>query len=386
MRIIKVTDQSEIQDFIDFPFKLYNLKNSSWWVPPMNSDMEFSLDSSRHPFYDDPGSDAQCFLAESDGTIEGRIMVIESGPYNKVHGTSTAFFYFFETVENEEVANALFNAAFDWAKSRGLDKIMGPTGLLAGDGHGILVEGFARRPGMGMPWNPPFYKKLVEYAGFEKRADTLSAQVSLDIQAHRDLIGDLYNSAKKVKKQRGLRVKTFDSKQAIKDEISWLAPELCNVYNKSFEKLPFFHPMDEAKMRRIINRLLGVSSHRSVKLFNLAMKEDKVIGFLLAYPNIVSGLRRAGGELWPLGWLYLTAARRFTSWVDANGIGILPGFQGTGAAVVMYAQLIKSLEKSRFQHLIINQVLEENHNNLREMKIFGVTEFDRVHRIYQRQL
>jgi len=386
MQIIKVTGQSEIHDFIEFPFKLYNQKNSSWWVPPMNTDMEFNLDSNRHPFYDDPGSDAQCFLAKNNGRIKGRIMVIESAPYNKVHETNTAFFYFFETLDDGKIANALFDVVFDWARKRDLEQIIGPTGLLAGDGHGILVKGFGRRPGMGMPWNPPFYKEMVESAGFEKRADTLSAQVSLDFESYWDLAQNLYESAEKVKKQRGLRVKTFDSQQAIKDELSWLTQELCNVYNKSFENLPFFHPMDEAKMRRIINQLLAVATRRSVELFNLAMKDDRVIGFLLAYPNIVSGLRSAGGELWPLGWLYLKTARRFTTWVDANGIGILPEFQGTGAAVVMYAQLLKTLEKSRFQHLIINQVLEENHKNLREMKIFGVTEFDRVHRIYRRKL
>lgn len=86
----------------------------------------------------------------------------------------------------------------------------------------------------------------------------------------------------------------------------------------------------------------------------------------------MAGLRRAKGKLWPLGWLHLILERRFTSWADANGIGILPEYQGRGATVIMYAALLETLER--------------NHKNLREMEIFGVTEFDRAHRIYRREI
>jgi len=385
MGIVRVSEPSEIRDFIQFPFKLYD-EDDSLWVPPMVSDMESNLDRDSHPFYKDPGSDAQPFTFRENGRTRGRILAIESGPYNEEHQTNTAFFYFFEAEKDQRVADALFEAAFGWARNRGIDNIIGPMGLLAGDGHGFLVEGFDRRPGMGMPWNPPYYENLIESSGFEKLADTLSAEVSLDFEGHRKLVKKLYRSAERVKKQRGIEVKTFEDKREIEDQISFLVPEICNVFNKSFGDLPFYHPMDEAKMRRIVKRLLAVATNKSVDLVKLAMKDGEIIGFLLAYPNIVSELRRAGGKLWPLGWLYLSFGRRFTRWVDVNGIGILPSFQGTGATVALYADLLKTLQDSRFRWLIINQILEDNHKNIREMEIFNVTEFDRTHRIYRRAI
>jgi len=385
MGVVRVSNQSETQDFIEFPFQLYDGDNSLW-VPSMISDMENTLDRDSHPFYEDPGSDAQPFIFKEDGKIKGRIMAIESEPYNEEHRTNTAFFYFFESIESQRVADALFDAVIDWARSRGLGTVIGPMGLLAGDGHGALVEGFDRRPGMGMPWNPPYYQELIESRGFEKHADTLSAQVPLNFEAHQDLIRKLYRSAKKVKNKRGIEVKSFESKEEVRDQLPFLVPELSRVFNESFKNLPFYHPMDEEKMRRIINRLLSVSSGGSVDLVKLAMKDDRIIGFLLAYPNIVSELRKAGGKLFPFGWLRISLGRRFTRWVDVNGIGILPEFQGKGATVVLYAQLLKTLQESRFEHLIINQILENNHKNLREMKIFEVTEFDRVHRIFKREV
>ncbi|MBS3813604.1 hypothetical protein KGY64_07240 [Candidatus Bipolaricaulota bacterium] len=71
--------------------------------------------------------------------------------YNEDHGTKTAFFYFFESVDDEEVAVRLFQATFKWARSRGLESMIGPMGLLAGDGHGALVDG----TGSVREWVPP---------------------------------------------------------------------------------------------------------------------------------------------------------------------------------------------------------------------------------------
>lgn len=386
MKIVAVTSDKEKQDFINFPFKLYRGSKDANWVPSLKSDVEFNLDRSRHPFYEDARSDAQPFIVKRDGEVVGRILAIECETYNEEHDTNTAFFYLFESVNQESVAQALFDAAFEWSRERGMNRIIGPMGLLAGDGHGVLVEGFENRPGMGMPWNPPYYEDLVSSAGFEKEADTYSAELTLDYNKHREIIENLYDSAAKVKNKRGFKTKSFASKGEIKDNMSFLVPELTNVYNKSFGELPFYHPMDEKKMKRIIDRLLSLVDGNSVDLVQFVMKGESLVGFLLVYPNIVSGLRKAGGTIWPLGWLHIGLNRRFTTWADANGIGILPRFQGSGATVLLYAELIRTLQKSRFEHLIINQVLEENHKNLREMEIFGVTDFDRVHRIYRRDL
>lgn len=387
MKTVEVTDQSEIEEFIQFPFNLYDDKNSRW-VPPIISDMESTLDPSSHPFYRDPESEAQAFLVKNQGKPRGRIMVIKSGPYLEEHEANPAFFYFFESTHDQQGANALFDVASEWSRDHGLDSLIGPMGMLAGDGHGILIEGFKNRPGMSMPWNPPYYKDLLESAGFEKMADAFSAELLLDFEAHRELIEGLYDSARRVKQRREIEVKSFDSKRALQKKLPSLIPELCEIYNRSFSELPFYRPTDEDKMRRIVEQILAVANRRSVKLTQFAVKDDRLIGFLLAYPNIVSELRKARGKLWPIGWLYLTLGRRFTRWVDVNGIGILPEYQGTGATVILYTNLLRSLERSRFKHLIINQILEDNHKNLREMKIFDVTEekFNRVHRIYRRTL
>ena len=79
MGIVKVSEPSEIRDFIQFPFKLYD-EDDSLWVPPMVSEMESNLDRDSHPFYEDSGSDARPFTFQENGKTRGRILAIESGP------------------------------------------------------------------------------------------------------------------------------------------------------------------------------------------------------------------------------------------------------------------------------------------------------------------
>ncbi len=388
METIRVTEPPEVREFINFPYDLYDDReeNHSLWVPTMKAEVKSALDRDEHPFYRDPDSEARPFLAKNGDEVKGRIMVLKSGPYNRANNENTAFFYFFEAVDSQEVADDLFTAAFSWARHQGLEKLIGPMGMLAGDGHGVLVQGFKRRPGMGMAWNPPYYRKLIEAAGLEKLGDSASARALLDFEQKKEKVQRLYKVAERVRRTRDLRVKSFESKREVREQMDWLVDQISNLYNRSFQGLPFYHPMDREKSRRIINRLLSVTDSRSIRLIKLAIKDERVVGFLLAYPNIASGLRKAGGSLWPLGWLYLSLDRRFTRWADANGIGILPEFQGRGVSTLMYAEFLKSLEASNFEHLIINQISEKNHKNLREIqKTFGV-EFDRKHRIYSYEL
>ncbi len=79
---------------------------------------------------------------------------VRSTSYNRQR---TAFFYLFESLEEPRGAEAVLEAGFDWARARGLDRIVGPKGFTAMDGMGVLVAGFEHRPALGIPYNPPSY-------------------------------------------------------------------------------------------------------------------------------------------------------------------------------------------------------------------------------------
>ena len=134
---LDTTQKRERARFVDFVFDLY--RNDPLWVPPLRSDAMKILDRSKHPFYEH--SDAEFFIVESDGgQTLGRMAMLENRNYNRFHNKKSAFFGYFEVVEDIEVARRLLSAAVEWAKARDLDTILGPRGVVGIDGS-VLVEG-----------------------------------------------------------------------------------------------------------------------------------------------------------------------------------------------------------------------------------------------------
>ena len=172
MRIRKL-DPARVRDvrqFNQFPVSLY--RDCPQWVPPLQGDARRVFNRENHPFY--RHSAADFFVAERGATTLGRIAVIHNRRYTGYTGRKAAFFYFFDAVDDLDVSRALFDAAFDWARERGLDTLLGPRGMLRADGLGLLIEGFEHRAALGIPYNHAYYRRLVEDAGFEKEVDYLS--------------------------------------------------------------------------------------------------------------------------------------------------------------------------------------------------------------------
>ena len=122
VEMINTHDRSEVRRFLQFPFQLY--QRHPLWVPPILIDARVQLNRDAHPFYEH--SEADFFLAVSDGKDVGRIALLENKPYNQYHDRRIAQFFLFECIEDFEVAQALFERAFEWAKGRDLTQVLGP--------------------------------------------------------------------------------------------------------------------------------------------------------------------------------------------------------------------------------------------------------------------
>ncbi|MRS02987.1 hypothetical protein EG832_07160, partial [bacterium] len=120
-RILDTFKKKDVQLFKSLPFKLY--QGNPYWVPPIPGEIEYSLDKSRHPFY--AHSEADFFVVESGRNVLGRILVIHNKNYCDFQHENTAFFYYYEAVEDQQVANLLLSAAQEWCKKRKIGEIVG---------------------------------------------------------------------------------------------------------------------------------------------------------------------------------------------------------------------------------------------------------------------
>ena len=223
---IDLRRKSEVHRFIRMPFRLY--KGHPLWVPPILIDAYAQLNPDKHPFYEH--SEAEFFLAVQDGQDVARIALLENKPYNRYHEKRWGTFFLVECVEDFEVAEKLFEQAFEWARARHLTQLAGPKGFGALDGYGMLVEGFEHRPAMTMmSYNPPYYPQFLEQLGFRKEVDFVSCYLGAD---RFRLPERIHSIAERVVRRSGFRILRFKNKREM---LAW-APKIGQTYNRAFVK------------------------------------------------------------------------------------------------------------------------------------------------------
>ena len=373
MHVIAIDPQNrrDARRFLEIPFSVY--RNIPQWVPPLQSDARRMLDRRRHPFY--RRSEAGFFLAmDGDARPVGRIAVLHNRPFNEFNHQQTAFFYLFECAEEPDAARALFEAAFDWARSRGLTRIQGPKGFSALDGTGILVDGFEHRPALGIPYNPPYYSHFVGAAGFEPTDEVVSGYLS----GHAAFPESIHRASELIQKRRGLHVARFRTRR----DLRAFVPRLQALYNASLADTIDNTPLDDADARAMAEQLLWFANPRLIKIL---MKEDEPVGFLFAYPDISAALQRTRGRLWPLGWADLLLEMRRTRWVNINGAAIVERYRGLGGTAILFSEMQRSIVEGGFEHADLVQVGVFNDRIQRELRDLGI-DFYKRHRSYARPL
>jgi GNAT superfamily N-acetyltransferase len=370
---VDTDNKAQVKRFVQFYYDLY--KDCPQFVPPLFVDAYLPLNRKKHPFFQH--STADFFLAVRDGKVVGRICAADNRPFNEYHKTRKAHFYAFDSINDIEVAKALFDAAFDWARKRGLDTMIGPKGLSPFDGYGIQIEGFQHRQMMTMMnYNYDYYPRLVEKLGFEKEVDFVSCYLPADAFKVPERVEKIAERAM----QRGnLKIKNFKSK---KELLQW-APRIGEAYNKTFIHNWEYYPFSPGDIKYAVDNVFLVADPRLIKLVTHG---DDIVGFLFAFPDVSAALQRAKGHLFPFGLIDLLIEMKRTKTISGNGMGILPEFQGTGGNALLYNEIGKTVFGfHQFEHVEMTQVAETTRQMRADLKNLNGVEY-KNHRVYHRSI
>ena len=368
IELIDTTSKKQVDEFVRLPFKIY--QDNSNWVPPILADIKLMLNKNKHPYYEH--SDAEFFVARDHGEIVGRIGVLENKVYNKYHDKRQASFYLFECLDDQSIADRLFETASDWAKARKLNHLLGPKGLSSFDGYGFLVEGFEHRQMMTMMnYNNPNYPKFAEKFGFSKIVDWVSCYTRI---ADFHLPEKVNAVAKKVEERGKFKVLRFKNKAELK-KYSW---QIGQAYNNAFVNNWEYYPLSDNEIKFVLDNIMVVPVPELIKIITY---NEKIIGFLLSFPDISAALQKHRGELSPLALLgYLNELKK-TDWISFNGVGVLPEYQGMGGNALLFSLIEQTAHEKQFIHGELTQIAETATQMRKDLINLGVKPY-KNHRIY----
>jgi len=382
-----VRTAADLRRFIALPYDLH--RGDPLWVPPLRMDVATLLSRKKNPFF--AHAEAEYYLAvrRYGGTavrglfptyrregrrweVVGRIAAIHNHAHNAFHNDRVGFFGFFECVDDQTVADALFRAAAAWLTPRGLDTMRGPASFSTNDECGLLVEGFDAPPTLLNPHNPPYYVGLVERAGFAKSMDLFQYQSRDPQMPERLLRGARLLAERKKIRLRPLNLKRFDQEVEL----------IKQVYNSAWEKNWGFVPMTDAEIDHLAKQLKPVVVP---DLVVFCEQEDRVIGFAAALPDLNVALKRnPSGRLFP-GILKVLWAARKVRRIRILLLGLLKDYRMTGADALMYHWIWEKGYARGHRWAEAGWILEDNTAMINGLRRMGFAAYKTL-RFYDRPL
>jgi len=369
-----VKTRRELKRFVKVPFRL-NRDNPNWVAPLIFERMRF-FDRSRNPFFEH--AEVEYFIAERDGEPVGRVSAHTDEHWDEYQGGNDAMFGFFETTDDPAVAAALLDAACEWARERGRERILGPMNFTTNDELGLLVEGYDLRPMILQPWNPPYYPELIEGRGFSKAMDLFMWWLALgELKEGNEFHPMIHAAAEKVESEHGITIRNMR-----KGDMAAELQAFRDVYNEAWGDNWGFVPISEAEVDFQAKTLKQVLEERWTFI---AERDGEVLGAALTLPDINQALAKLNGRLLPFGWLRLLLAQRKIDKVRVFALGVRPEYRHTGIAAAFYIRHLEEADPDRVYGGETGWILEVNEAMNRAMEGMGGRVVKR-YRIYEKQL
>ena len=371
VEIRKVKTDRDIKEFIELPLRMY--KECPFFVPPLYSDEKKLLKSGGKT----ADADAVFFLAVRDGRTVGRIQGILQKEYNRSHGTRQIRFTRFDSVNDIEVASALFAAVEKWGRELGMNEICGPLGYTDLDREGLLVEGFDENSTFEEQYNFEYYGRLIESLGYEKDVDWLEYQLKSP-EKRNDM---LTRVALRSLEMNRLHIASTDmpKKQYIEKYRDGFFDCLSECYAHLYGTVEI---PKEAQDELISQFMMIVNKKYAIFICD---ENDRVVGFGLCFPGIGDAVKKSGGRLTPMTLLRILKAVNKPKVIDLALVAVRPEYQMAGINAILIDGILEILESGEVESCETNLNLETNTAVQAQWKYFNARQHKR-RRAYKKMI
>jgi GNAT superfamily N-acetyltransferase len=365
-----VASRRDLNRFIKLPFRLHR---GTRWIAPLIFERRAFLNRDKNPYFGH--AEAEYFIAERDGEVVGRITAQVDERWTQFQGGNDGMFGFFETENDPEVAGALVQAASEWLRARGRERMLGPMDFTTNDECGILIDGYDRDPLVLEPWHPPYYRELLEGLGMTKSMDLLMWELWLGQLKQGDRLHELiHDAAAKSEHEHGVVIRSM-RKRDLATEVA----RFMEVYNEAWGRNWGFVPITEEEVQFQAKSLKPILDENWAMM---AEHDGEVVGAALTLPDINQVLAKMNGRLFPLGWWHFLVGRRRIDRVRVFALGVKPRYQHWGVAAALYVRHTEVASRVRQKGGEMGWILEVNEPMNRAMEGMGGTVVKRF-RLYE---
>lgn len=366
----EVFAKKDLREFIDLPTKIH------WqhprWVPPIyNEEWRYFNPKKNRAF---AFCDTILMLALRIGEVVGRIMGIINHRYNNHCKEKNARFAYLEGIDDQDVVHALLEHVENWARERGMDKMVGPMGFSDQDPEGFLIEGFEHEPTLATYYNFRYMIQLLENEGYTKDVDYVVYKIMVPKEIPR-----FYEKIfERISKKSDFMVIEFSKKKQLKPYIR----PIFELMNDCFKDVYGYMPLNDQEMDDLGRRYLPIINPRFIKL---VQTKGEVGAFIIGIPNMSEGIRRSKGHLFPFGIFKILHAAKKTKQLDLLLGGIKEKYRGRGFDVLLGMKMIEEAQKAGFLVIDSHHELESNLKMRAEMERLGGQVYKRF-RIFKKKL
>lgn len=246
------------------------------WVCPLDSDIRNVFDAEKNKKFQHGEAIRWTAFDAQTGEAVGRIAAFYDRDTEDDYDQPTGGCGFFECINNQQVANLLFDACRDWLAAHGMEAMDGPINFGSRDSWwGVLVDGFEYQPLYANPYNPPYYKELFENYGFQNYFN----QNSYIWRVYEDTLNEVVlEKAKRLLATPGYRFEDIRN-----TDLNVAAENLRTIYNKAWSLFTGVHPMSSEDAQRLVQTLKPIIDPN---IIFFAYYNDEPVAFFVMVPDL----------------------------------------------------------------------------------------------------
>lgn len=347
--ISTVQNRSQLKQWVQFPIDLY--RGDPNYIPQLTRDEMDFFSPPKNPAF--KIADTKLLLAQQHGRIVGRVCGIIHRLEAEKLGYRRGRFGWFESVADFEVGRAMLQYLQDWFVREGCREMTGPHGFSDLDPEGMLVEGFDALPTIAGSYNKSHYPELIEAFGFQKEVDYIETRLEFP-QEMPPLFKMMAKKVMPAVQAEGYRLVEGLSRQGVRQ----YAGQFWDVLEASFANLYGVTPLTDEQKAFYEKKYFGFINPRFLQL--AVDGAGKLQGFFLGLPSLSRPFQRAGGRLFPFGFLHILRGFKRFDTVDFYFAGVHPRANPKKILPLMTLGMWRALKAANARYLETNRELETN--------------------------